>query len=58
MPRKIPRVSIIPLFVFHAHEKIVVGDASIVDENIDLADRVLRILDKLDYRAAVAKIAR
>ena len=29
---------VVPLLVLHAHEQVVVGDAGIVDEDVDLAD--------------------
>ena len=49
---------VVPLLVLHAHEQIVVGDAGIVDENIDLAERLLGLLAELDHRRPVAQIAR
>ena len=49
---------VVPLFVLHAHEQIVVGDAGIVDEDVDLAESLLGFLAELGHCGAVAEIAR
>ncbi len=49
---------VVPLLVLHAHEEIVVGDAGIVDEDVDLAERLLRLFAELDHRRAITEVAR
>ena len=49
---------VVPLFVLHAHEQIVVGNAGIVDQDVDLAESLLRFLAEFGHCGAVAEIAR
>ena len=42
--------NVIPLIILHPHKEIVVGDTRVVDENIDLTQRLLRCLGKLIQR--------